>query len=172
MNSMYDREAVAPLWKELVEVGVDSLTTVEEVDAVLNENTGTTLVIVNSVCGCAAGSARPGVALALQNSVIPDRLTTVFAGVDREATNRAREFMKGIPPSSPCVALFKDGQLVYMLQRSDIEGNTPQTIASHLKTAFDNTCSRTGPSVATEVFQKAFGLDADPACGSTFKIKQ
>lgn len=169
---MYDREAVAPLWKELVAVGVDSLATVDEVDAVLSEKTGTTLVIVNSVCGCAAGSARPGVALALQNSVIPDRLTTVFAGVDREATDRARDYMKGIPPSSPCVALFKDGQLIYMLQRTDIEGNSPQTIAQHLKAAFDKTCARNGPSVTAEVFQKTFGLDAEPACGSTFKIKQ
>jgi putative YphP/YqiW family bacilliredoxin len=172
LDSMYDREAVAPLWKELVAVGVDSLTTVEKVDAMLSQNTGTTLVMVNSVCGCAAGSARPGVALALQNGVIPDRLATVFAGVDREATDRAREYMKGIPPSSPCVALFKDGQLIYMLQRTDIEGNLPQTIAEHLKSAFDKTCTRTGPSVDTEVFQKTFGLDSDPACGSTFNIKQ
>lgn len=168
---MYDREAVKPLWQELAAIGVTPLTTPAEVDQVLDQAEGTTLVMVNSVCGCAAGSARPGVALALQNKVIPDRLVTVFAGVDMEATARAREFMKGIPPSSPCVALFKDGQLVYMLERRHIEGNPAQLIAEHLRSAFDQTCARPGPSVAPEVFAKTFGLDAQPECGSTFKIK-
>jgi putative YphP/YqiW family bacilliredoxin len=169
--SMYDREAVKPLWQELQAVGVMPLTTEAEVDEVLNASEGTTLLVVNSVCGCAAGSCRPGVALALQHQVIPDRLHTVFAGVDQEATARAREFMKGIPPSSPCVALFKDGQLVFMLQRSDIEAQQPQAIASTLSQAFEKTCTRKGPSVTPEAFTRTFGT-TEAECGSTFKIKQ
>jgi putative YphP/YqiW family bacilliredoxin len=168
---MYDREAVKPLWQELAAIGVTPLTTVAEVDSVLGQPEGTTLVIVNSVCGCAAGSARPGVALALQNKIIPDRLVTVFAGVDMEATARAREFMKGIPPSSPCVALFKDARLVYMLERRHIEGNPADLIALHLRSAFDQACSRQGPSVAPEVFAQTFGTGIQPDCSSTFKIK-
>lgn len=171
MRSMYDREAVKPLWQELAAVGVTPLTSAAEVDDTLNQTEGTTLVVVNSVCGCAAGSARPGVALALQHKIIPDRLVTVFAGVDMEATTRAREFMKGVAPSSPSVALFKDGQLVYMLERRHIEGNPAQVIAEHLRAAFDQTCTRQGPSVTPEVFAKTFGLDSVPDCGSTFKIK-
>ena len=133
--SRYDRELVKPLWQALKAVGVEPLTTAFDVDRVLTASTGTTLLVVNSVCGCAAGSCRPGVALSLQHATIPDRLHTVFAGVDMEATQRAREYMKGIPPSSPSVALFKDGRLVYMLQRSDIEGNRPQSIAQALQEA-------------------------------------
>ena len=128
------------------------------------------MLVVNSVCGCAAGSCRPGVALSLQHAVIPDRLHTVFAGVDLEATQRAREFLKGIPPSSPSVALFKDGRLVFMLQRTDIEGNQPQSIAQALQKAYDQTCSRRGPSVTPEQFQRTFG-SPEPSCGSTFRIK-
>lgn len=169
--SLYDREAVKPLWQELQAVGVMPLTSAAEVDEVLNHKEGTTLLVVNSVCGCAAGSCRPGVALALQNAVIPDRLHTVFAGVDQEATTRAREFMKGIPPSSPCVALFKDGQLVFMLQRSDIEAQHPQAIAGALHQAFEKTCTRKGPSVEPEVFNKTFGT-SEAECGTTFRIKQ
>jgi putative YphP/YqiW family bacilliredoxin len=169
--SRYDREAVKPLWQELVAVGVQPLTSSKDVDVVLEETSGTTLLVVNSVCGCAAGSCRPGVALSLQRATIPDRLHTVFAGVDLEATDRAREYMKGIPPSSPAVALFKDGQLVFMLQRSDIEGQYPQSIALTLQKAYDRTCSRPGPSVAPDVFQKTFGR-YEPECGSTFRIKQ
>jgi putative YphP/YqiW family bacilliredoxin len=168
--SRYDRELVKPLWQELSAVGVEPLSTAEDVDRVLSATTGTTLLVVNSVCGCAAGSCRPGVALSLQHATIPDRLHTVFAGVDLEATQRAREYLKGIPPSSPSVALFKDGQLVYMLQRSDIEGNYPQSIAQALQNAYDQTCSRRGPSVAPEVFQRTYG-SPEPACGSTFRIK-
>ena len=168
--SRYDRELVKPLWQELQAVGVEPLTTPDDVDRVLAAATGTTLLVVNSVCGCAAGSCRPGVALSLQHGTIPDRLHTVFAGVDMEATQRAREYMKGLPPSSPSVALFKDGRLVYMLQRSDIEGNHPQAIAQALQGAYDRTCSRIGPSVAPEVFQETFG-SPDPTCGSSFQIK-
>jgi putative YphP/YqiW family bacilliredoxin len=169
--SIYDREAVKPLWQELQAVGVMPLCTASEVDAALNASSGTTLLVVNSVCGCAAGSCRPGTALALQNQVIPDRLHTVFAGVDQEATARAREFMKGIPPSSPCIALYKDGQLVFMLQRSDIEGQQPQAIAGALTAAFEKTCTRQGPSVTPEVFTQTFGT-SEAECGSTFRIKQ
>lgn len=168
--SRYDRELVKPLWQELAAVGVEPLTTAEAVDGVLTQTQGTTLVVVNSVCGCAAGSCRPGVALSLQHAKIPDRLHTVFAGVDLEATQRARDYMKGIPPSSPAVALFKDGRLVYMLQRSDIEGNSPQNIADALRRAYDEACSKRGPSVAADVFARTFG-SPDPACGSTFRIK-
>ena len=100
---IYDPEAVAPLWQELAAVGVEPLTVPEQVDEVLGAASGTVLVIVNSICGCAAGSARPGAMLALQNRVIPDRSVTVFAGVDRDAVNRAREHMKGYPPSSPAM---------------------------------------------------------------------
>lgn len=169
--SRYDREAVKPLWQELVAVGVVPLTTSADVDRVLASETGTTLLVVNSVCGCAAGSCRPGVALSLQNGVIPDHLHTVFAGVDMEATERARQHMQGIPPSSPAVALFKEGKLVFILQRSDIEGNNPQSIALSLQKAYDQTCSRRGPSVTPEVFQQTFG-SPEPECGSTFRIKQ
>jgi putative YphP/YqiW family bacilliredoxin len=169
--SRYDREAVKPLWQELVAVGVEPLTTSADVDRVLSATTGTTLLVVNSVCGCAAGSCRPGVALSLQHGAIPDHLYTVFAGVDMEATERARQYMKGIPPSSPAVALFKDGELVFMLQRTDIEGQYPQSIALSLQKAYDQTCSRPGPSVAPDVFQKTFG-SPEPECGSTFRIKQ
>ena len=167
--SLYDRNAVKPLWEELATVGVEPLTNPERVDEVLEQTEGTSLVIVNSVCGCAAGSCRPGVALSLQHSVIPDRLYTVFAGVDQEATARARDYMKGIPPSSPSVGLFKDGQLVFVLQRSDIEARHPQQIAEALTQAFDRTCTRTGPSVEPEVFQKTFG-SPQIDCGSTFRI--
>src|SRR5690348_3507410 len=109
---IYDPEAVAPMWQELAAVGVEPLKTPEQVDQVLKPATGTALVVVNSVCGCAAGQARPGVMHALQNGVIPDRYVTVFAGVDRDAVERAREYMSPYPPSSPCMGLFKDGKLV------------------------------------------------------------
>jgi putative YphP/YqiW family bacilliredoxin len=169
--SRYDREAVKPLWQELTSVGVEPLTSAADVDRVLSAAQGTTLLVVNSVCGCAAGSCRPGVALSLQNETIPDHLHTVFAGVDLEATARAREYMKGIPPSSPAVALFKEGRLEFVLQRSDIEGRYAQQIAETLRKAYDQTCSRRGPSVAPEVFQRTFGRP-EPECGSTFRIKQ
>jgi len=169
---MYDREAVKPLWQELAAVGFKPLNSAKEVEKALSEQTGTALVVVNSVCGCAAGNARPGVALALQNKKIPNRLYTVFAGVDIDATRRAREFMTGIAPSSPSVALFKDGRLIYMLERKHIEGNTPQIIAQYLASAFDQVCDGEGPSVPPEVFTKTFGSNYEPECGTTFRIKQ
>lgn len=137
---MYPEEIVIPCREELTEVGVTELKTAEDVEATLSEKTGTTLVVVNSVCGCAAGGARPAVRLALQHDILPKRLTTVFAGVDPEATAMARTHMEGYPPSSPSVALFKDGQLVFLLERHHIEGRRPEEIANDLTKAFDTHC--------------------------------
>lgn len=125
---------------ELTGSGFESLTTGTAVEAALNSQEGTTLVVVNSVCGCAAAGARPGVVMALGNEKKPARLLTVFAGVDAEATNKAREFFVPYPPSSPAIALFKDGKLVHFLERHNIEGRMPQMIAANLKMAFDQYC--------------------------------
>ncbi len=137
---MYPPELVAPMSRELNDVGVQSLTTAEDVDAVLGKDEGTVLVVVNSVCGCAAANARPGARLALENEKVPAKLVTVFAGVDREATERAREFMLPYPPSSPSIALFKDGKLVHFIERHHIEGRAAEIIAANLKMAFDKYC--------------------------------
>jgi putative YphP/YqiW family bacilliredoxin len=160
---IYDPEAVAPMWLELAAVGVEPLTTPEEVDEVLGAASGTVLVIVNSICGCAAGHARPGAMLALQNRVIPDRYVTVFAGVDRDAVNRAREHMAGYPPSSPSMGLFRDGKQVFMLQRSDLQQMTEHEVAAALKKAFDEHCAKVGPSVDPEAFRQ---LQRYQGCGS------
>lgn len=162
MQPLYDPEAVRPMWEELSQCGVEPVKTGDDVDAALKES-GTTLVVVNSVCGCAAGSARPGVTRALQHSTIPDHLKTVFAGVDREATERARQHMAGIPPSSPCVALFKDGELVHMLERRHIEMMNEEMVALNLIEAFDEHCSRQGPSVPKAVYEN---LAVSRQCGS------
>jgi putative YphP/YqiW family bacilliredoxin len=151
------------MWQELVAVGVESLTTPEQVDAALANASGTVLVIVNSICGCAAGHARPGAMLALQNKVIPDRSVTVFAGVDRDAVERAREFMKGYPPSSPAMGLFKDGKQVFMLQRVDLQRMDDEQVAAALTQAFDQHCAKPGPSVDPETFRK---LQPYRGCGS------
>ncbi len=161
---LYDPEAVKPLREELPKAGVQELLTPEAVDAALGEKQGTTLLVVNSVCGCAAGGARPGVMLALQNSVIPDRLTTVFAGMDRAATERAREYITDHPPSSPSIALFKDGKVVHMIERRSIEGRTPAEIAGDLRAAFDQHCSRPGPSIPREELEKIVPVHM---CGSS-----
>jgi putative YphP/YqiW family bacilliredoxin len=153
MQPLYDREAVRPMWEELAQCGVLPLGTAADVDAVLAQP-GTALIVVNSVCGCAAGSARPGITKALQSDVIPDHLTTVFAGVDREAVERARERMTGVAPSSPMVALFKDGKIVYALERRYIERMNVEQIAAALEKAFSDNCTRTGPSVPAEVYEK------------------
>lgn len=137
---MYPPELTAPMAAELENAGFTSLKSVEEVDQVLNNQEGTTLLMVNSVCGCAAGSARPGVIHALQNEAKPDRVVTVFAGVDFDATKRAREYLLPYPPSSPSVALFKDGQLVHMIERHHIEGRPAPLIAANLLAAFDEYC--------------------------------
>src|SRR5262245_29560866 len=132
---IYDPVAVEPLWKELAAVGVEPLTQPEQVDAALTAGTGTVLVIVNSVCGCAAGQARPGAMLALQGEVIPDRFVTVFAGVDRDAVEAARQHMTGFPPSSPSMGLFKDGKLVFMLQRTDLQQMNEEQVSAALRGA-------------------------------------
>jgi putative YphP/YqiW family bacilliredoxin len=137
---MYDPIMVAPMRDELTRVGVRTLSTPEEVDAVVGKPSGTTLVVVNSVCGCAAANARPGVALAVQHDKLPQDIVTVFAGVDREATDRARGYFKGYMPSSPSMGLVKDGQCVFMLQRHEIEGREPADIAERLTNAFDQHC--------------------------------
>jgi putative YphP/YqiW family bacilliredoxin len=126
--------------QELVELGVEELRTAEEVDAKLKDSKGTTLVVVNSICGCAARNARPAVAKALQHAVKPDSLTTVFAGQDVAATQRARSYFTGYPPSSPQIGLLKDGKLVFMLERHQIEGRTAGEIAEDLVGAFDRYC--------------------------------
>jgi putative YphP/YqiW family bacilliredoxin len=140
---MYPEIMVAPMREELVRAGIQETRTAEEVDAALSQP-GTTLVVVNSICGCAAGKARPGIRLALANSVNqPDRKITVFAGQDREATERARSYFEGNPPSSPAVAILRDGKLVYLMQRYVIEQSTAQEIAGELIRAFDEFCAKT-----------------------------
>lgn len=137
---MYDPQLVQPMREELTRVGVKEMRTAAEVDETLKNAKGTTLVVVNSVCGCAAGGARPGVAMALQNPKKPENLTTVFAGQDKEATDKARSYFPQFPPSSPAVALLKEGKVVFILQRRDIEGHAPQEIAEKLKEAFNTHC--------------------------------
>ncbi len=137
----YPEMLVAPMREDLVRIGFQELRTPDEVDRVLGgEEQRPTLLVVNSVCGCAAGAARPGVYLSLQGEVKPDVLTTVFAGQDLEATDRARDYITGYPPSSPSVALFKDGELVWFLERHRIEGRTPHQIAEDLKQAYAEHC--------------------------------
>lgn len=162
---IYDPEAVQPMRDELTYTGFVEMRTPQEVDKYLtNPELGTVLVMINSVCGCAAGSARPGVNLSLQNDIIPDHLTTVFAGQDRDAVDRVRGYLMDFPPSSPSVALFKDGKLVYMMQRYDIEGYSPQEIADNLVSAFNQFCTKKGPSVSPEDFAR---LQHAKSCGST-----
>ena len=123
---MYPPDLVAPMKSELTQVGFDQLVTPEQVDNALSPDSGTVLVMINSVCGCAAGSARPGVRLAISNDKIPAKLTTVFAGVDQEATAHARKYMLPYPPSSPSIGLFKDGKLIHFVERHHIEGSSPE----------------------------------------------
>ena len=138
---MYDEMIVEPMRKELTRLGIEETRTAEAVDAILGEKKGTVLVVVNSVCGCAAGMARPAVAMALDHEVKPDRMITVFAGNDREATQRAREYFVGFRPSSPAIALMKDGQVVKMFERWQIEGRQAHDIAAELTAAFDQHCT-------------------------------
>ena len=136
---MYPPELVAPMKADLTKAGMQELLSPEAVDTILNES-GTTLIVINSVCGCAAGSMRPGVKLALKHSKLPTHLTTAFAGVDRDAVDRARKYMLPYPPSSPCIGLFKEGRLVHMVERHHIEGRTAEMIAENLQMAFDEYC--------------------------------
>jgi putative YphP/YqiW family bacilliredoxin len=138
---MYDERLVTPMRQELTRLGVKELRTVDEVDRELHQANGTTLVVVNSVCGCSARMARPAVAIALENPIKPASLTTVFAGQDADATQRAREYFTGYAPSSPQIALFKDGDLVFMLERWQIEGRPAEEIAHDLVNAFNRYCA-------------------------------
>ena len=136
----YPPALVAPMRQEMTDMGASELVTSAEVDAVLADHRGTTLVFVNSVCGCAAGNARPALAEALKHDTTPDRIVTVFAGQDLEATARARQYFADYQPSSPSVALLRDGEVVHFVHRHEIEGRHPQAIAENLTTAFDKFC--------------------------------
>ena len=138
---MYDERFVTPMRHELTRLGVQEMRTPDEVDARLKDAKGTTLVVVNSICGCAARMARPAVAMALQNETKPDHLTTVFAGQDADATERARSYFTGYSPSSPQIALMKDGRIVFMLERWQIEGRAADAIAEDLVEAFEEHCA-------------------------------
>lgn len=139
---MYPRELTIPMAKDLTDFGFQSLESEQAVIDVLENGAGTALVVVNSVCGCAAANARPAAKMAIQHSVKPDNAYTVFAGVDKEATHKARQYMLPYPPSSPCIALFKDGNLVHMIERHHIEGKSAQMIAQNLVEAFDHFCAQ------------------------------
>lgn len=136
---MYPAELVKPMREDLTKVGFEELHSAEAVDAALAKD-GTTLVVVNSVCGCAAANARPGARMSLQNVKKPEHIVTVFAGVDKEAVDQARQHMVPFPPSSPCIALFKDGELVHMLERHHIEGRPAEIIAENLMDAYNAHC--------------------------------
>ena len=136
----YPEFFVQPMREELTRLGVQELRTAEEVDQALTQR-GTVMVVVNSICGCAARKARPGIAMALDHPTKPDSLTTVFAGADLEATERAREYFTGYPPSSPSIALLRDGQLVWMMERRQIENQTADMIARQITEAFDQHCT-------------------------------
>ena len=169
LQPTYDPVAVQPMRDELIGAGFEELTTPEDVDRILGqENDETVLVMINSVCGCAAGSARPGVTLALQNEIIPDRITTVFAGQDKAALAHLREqYLNELPPSSPFVAVLKNKQVIFVLQRHDIEGRSREEIAHRLVDAFNQTCSKQGPSISPEDYEK---LVHAIACGSKIPL--
>ena len=165
---LYDVDAVQPMRDELIAVGLEELLTPEAVDnAILVKDGKTVLVVINSVCGCAAGGARPGVSLALQNSIIPDKLYTVFAGQERDAVARLREHIKGFSPSSPSVALFKSGELLHFTQRLQIEGYNAEQIAESLIDVFNKYCSAEGPSISPDDFGKVMYAKA---CGSKIPL--
>jgi len=150
--SMYPEIMLIPMREELTRLGIEELRAAEQVDQALKNRPGTTMVVVNSICGCAAGRMRPAVRMAMQNSIRPDQSYSVFAGQDKEATERARSFFTGQMPSSPSVAILRDGQLVYMMPRRDIESREAPAIAADLKAAFDRFCVRQP--------------EAGPECGS------
>lgn len=137
---MYPEYLVVPMEQDLTNFGFSGLKSASEVSEVLDQKEGTVLLVVNSVCGCAAANARPGAKMAVQNAKRPSQLVTVFAGVDKDAVGKAREYMLPYPPSSPSIALFKDGRLVHFLERHHIEGRSADVIAENLKLAFDRYC--------------------------------
>jgi putative YphP/YqiW family bacilliredoxin len=165
---MYDQDAVQPMRDELTSVGFTELLTVKDVDeSILVNDDKTALVMINSVCGCAAGSARPGVSLALQHSKIPDKLYTVFAGQEKDAVDRVRQLITNYPPSSPSAAMFKNGKLIYFMPRLEIEGRSPQEISDELRSAFNELCSNHGPSVSPEHFANVMHAKS---CGSKIPL--
>ena len=139
----YSELLIKGMREDLTNLGIREARRPDQVEEAVSKSTGTLMIVVNSVCGCAAGKARPGVAQALKHQVVPDQMITVFAGADVEATERAREYMKPYPPSSPSIALFRDGKLVYMMERRHIEGRDANQIASELTAAFDTHCAAT-----------------------------
>lgn len=168
---MYDPVAVQPMRDELTYVGFEEATTPQLVEDVLSQkNDETALVVINSVCGCSAGSARPGVTEALQNEIIPDRIVTVFAGQDREAVDYLREkYLSNIPPSSPFIALFKNGEPFYIIPRHKIEGRYAEEIADELKSIFNQHCTKTGPSISKEKYDQ---LVHAKMCGSKIPLNE
>ena len=168
---LYDPEAVQPMRDELLYVGFEELTTPEKVDELLSQkNDETVLALINSVCGCAAGSARPGATLALQNKVIPDRFVTVFAGQDRDAVDHLRQnYLGDFPPSSPSMALIKNGEVLFMLPRHHIEGRDAAQVAAILIDTFEKHCSKEGPSISPEDYKK---LEHARACGSKIPLNE
>jgi putative YphP/YqiW family bacilliredoxin len=165
---MYDQNAVQPMRDALIAVGFSELLTPKDVEEAIDiEDNKTALVVINSVCGCAAGSARPGISLALQNEIIPDKLYTGFAGQERDAVNRIRLQLDGFPPSSPSIALFKDGKVLHFMQRHQIEGRTATEIANDWKEIFNQHCSNKGPSISPEQFAE---VNHAVACGSKIPL--
>jgi putative YphP/YqiW family bacilliredoxin len=160
---MYDPLAVQPMRDELTFVGFEELLTPQAVHDAVKDTEGTLFVLINSVCGCAAGSARPAATAALQHGVIPDRFVTVFAGQERDAVDAMRGFFPGFAPSSPCMAVLRGGKLEYMLQRHDIEGRSADDLAAELRDVFDRMCTRQGPSIPAERYAE---LDHARMCGS------
>lgn len=146
----YPEFFVAPMREELTTLGVRELRTASEVDEAILRQSGTVMVVVNSVCGCAAGKARPGIAMALRHATKPDAVTTVFAGADIEATDRARGYFAGYPPSSPSIGLLRDGKLLYMMERRDIENRSADEIAQALTSAFDRFCKKETGVLSTQ----------------------
>lgn len=168
---IYDPEAVQPMRDELTYVGFEEMLTPQLVEDKLGLNDDkVSLVLINSVCGCAAGSARPGATHAVMNEIIPDRLLTVFAGQDRDAVDQVRNnYLGGFPPSSPSMALVKNGEVLFMLPRHHIEGRSPQDVAEVLIEQFNEHCSRKGPSISEEAYAK---LVHARACGSKIPLNE
>jgi putative YphP/YqiW family bacilliredoxin len=162
----YSPLLVKPMREELTTAGVKELMTAADVDAFMSEKTGTALLVVNSVCGCAAGMARPGIRMALQHSRRPDRVVSVFAGQDLEATARARGYIPDIPPSSPSIAFWKDGELIYFMPRHRIEGRDAQAVARELTAVFDEHCGMAEAAEAGEVAEAAGSAESRAAAVS------
>lgn len=169
LQPTYDQGAVQPMRDELVAVGFEELLTSEEVEVKLgSESEETRLLIVNSVCGCAAGGARPGVSLALQHNTIPDKMYTAFAGQEKMAVEHIRQnYLGDYPPSSPAIALFKGREVVFIMERQDIVGKSPEEIADLCQNAFDKHCSNGGPSISAEDYAK---VQHAVACGSKIPL--